>query len=142
MGKIRDAVTNIVSPDIAATTETDHLIVGATANWGAYGLEACLAAVADDPKVMHDRDKEERIQRATANAGIVDPMTGLSDGWLDGMPPEAGQNVVSQLRMTAKLQLTEPWQLQEWNSWSDRHEDIQEAIRDHGKRLQKRENSQ
>jgi hypothetical protein len=120
---------------ITAATETDHLVVGATANWGAYGIEACLAGIADDPKVMHDRSMEERIQEATARAGIVDPMTGLSEGWLDGMPPKASANVVDQLNMTVELQITDPWQLQQWYQWSDRDEDLRNAISDHGQRL-------
>ena len=145
MGRIREEIEEIL-PGMAdckcpcqsgktAATETDHLVVAATANWGAYGIEACLAAIADDPKVMHDRAMEERIQDATARAGIVDPMTGLAEGWLDGMPPRASANVVDQLNMTVELQLTEPWQLRQWNQWSDRDDDLRAAIADHGDRL-------
>jgi hypothetical protein len=145
MGRIREAVEDILpgmasckcpcESGITAATGTDHLVVAATGNWGAYGIEACLAGLVDDPNVMHDRTIETRVQEATARVGIVDPTTGLAEGWLDGMPPKASLNVVDQLKMTVDLQLGEPWQLRQWNRWSDRDDELKEAIETHGRRL-------
>lgn len=150
MGRIKTEIEEILpnmteckcscESGITAATETDHLVVGATANWGAYGIEACLAGIANDPKVMHERAMEERIQDATAQAGIVDPMTGLAEGWLDGMPPKASANVVDQLNMTVELQITDPWQMEQWRQWSDRDEELRSAISDYGQRLAMEEN--
>jgi hypothetical protein len=62
----------------AVTTETDALVVASISNWGAYGVEACIAALLDAPEIFHDRATEERMLEATAASGFIDSTTGLS----------------------------------------------------------------
>jgi len=90
MGLIEDAIKRVVptgancgcpcQSGIAAASETDAVIVSSVANWGSYGLEACLAIATDTPKVLHDGTSERSILEASIRAGIVDPSSGLSEG--------------------------------------------------------------
>lgn len=72
----------------AVTTKTDALVVASISNWGAYGVEACLAALLDAPEIFHDRATEERMLEATAASGFIDSTTGLSAPIVDNVPKE------------------------------------------------------
>lgn len=135
MGRIHDTVAERFSKQFAAVTETDYLIVGSTANWGAYGLEACLAVIKEKPHVMHDKEIEREIQDATSRAQIVDPLTGCTDGWLDGTPPNVSQNVVDQLRTMVELHTTDQWQMEEWNKWSGREDEVNRLLDEQSQRM-------
>src|SRR5690606_34167369 len=71
-----------------AVTETDYLVVTSASTWGVYGTIACLAGMLGRPELLHREEAEGRLLEACAQAGIVDPFTGLAEGWLDGVPPE------------------------------------------------------
>lgn len=136
MGRIHSTVADMFSKQFAAVTETDHLVVASTANWGAYGVEALLAVLAENPHVMHTREMEKEVQRATKQAGIVDPLTGFADGWLDATPPNVSQNVVDQLRTTVELHVNDQWHMEQWDEWSTREEEVSRLLDNQADRME------
>lgn len=136
MGRIHDTVAEIFSEEFAAVTKTDHLVVASTANWGAYGVEALLAVLAENPNVMHTREMEEEVQKATKHAGIVDPLTGFADGWLDATPPNVSQNVVDQLRTTVELHVNDQWHMDHWDEWSTRKKEVNRLLDNQAGRME------
>lgn len=115
MGKITAAVRDILpaarecgcpcGAGIAAVTETDVLVVGSSANWGCYGIEAVMAAAVGDLAILHSPDVEHRIQLASVFAGLVDPSTGMADGWTDGAEPATTEALLVMLRQTVASRL-------------------------------------
>lgn len=91
---------------IAAATETDILVVGAVANWASYGIEACLAAALEMPEALHSLAEERRVTEAAARAGLIDPTTGLANGWVDGTPPICSESMLELMRQMVELRLT------------------------------------
>lgn len=79
MARIARAVVRLVKRGdiIASTVETDHLLVAACSNWGAYGLAAAMAAQTNTPAALHTGDLEARLIEACCQAGAVD---GFSTG--------------------------------------------------------------
>jgi D-glutamate cyclase len=57
---------------ITSATVTDVLIVANVSNWGGYGLCAMLAAVLDNPELLHDLDTERRMLEDCVRAGAFD----------------------------------------------------------------------
>lgn len=108
MGNIRDAVRESIpfgascacpcKGGIAPETEVDALVVSAVSNWGAYGVEACLAFLADAPDAMHDGTLETLALEAAADAGLMDGITGHVEPSADGLRAEVHASLVSMLR--------------------------------------------
>ncbi|MCL5076215.1 MAG: DUF4392 domain-containing protein [Chloroflexi bacterium] len=65
----------------------DVLIMAAISNWGAYGIEACLASILGRMEVLHDSQMELRVQRECADAGANNDGPGLLDPGADAVPP-------------------------------------------------------
>ena len=107
LGKIRDAVVSAVptGKTIGATVDTDILVIGSVANWASYGVEACLAAALHSPEVIHPADCESRLVAAAAANGLIDPVTGLASGWIDGTPPICSASMLELLRQMVELRL-------------------------------------
>ncbi|MBI4581942.1 MAG: DUF4392 domain-containing protein [Planctomycetes bacterium] len=91
---------------IAAATETDILVVGAVANWASYGVEACLAAALDMPEAIHSLAEERQATAAASQVGLIDPTTGLANGWVDGTPPVCSESMLELMRQMVELRLT------------------------------------
>lgn len=82
MGNIYEQVRQIVPygdrcncPEncgIADSTEVDVAIVTTVSNWGAYGIEACLAIIKNEIDALHTREIALRITRNCIDAGGVD----------------------------------------------------------------------
>lgn len=70
---------------IAPSVVTDFLVTAAISNWGAYGIEACLAALLERPEVFHDPDVEERVLHEAARASFIDGITGYVELSADGL---------------------------------------------------------
>lgn len=66
--------------------ETDVLVAAAISNWGAYGIEACLAALLKQPELLHDKDVDLRVHWNAANAGANNNGPGLLDIGTDYVP--------------------------------------------------------
>jgi hypothetical protein len=91
---------------IATSTDTDILVVGAVANWASYAIEACLAAALHMPEAIHSLDEERRATQAACQAGLIDPTTGLANGWVDGTPPVCSESMLELFRQMVELRLT------------------------------------
>lgn len=104
MGKIKDTVKNFVpygrecqcpcKGGIAAESSTDILVVATVSNWGGYGIEACLAHLINEPKLMHDPSMEERAIELAVKAGAIDGVTGLAEPSVDGMFKDIHSSIV------------------------------------------------
>lgn len=108
-GRIHDAVGRIMpaGKKAAATVATDHLVVAAISNWGAYGVAAMLAYGLARPELMIDADQVDRALRACVSAGALDGVTArptLSD---DGVPLETQRSFVTMLRTIVTIGLSE-----------------------------------
>jgi len=151
MGLIKDAVRKLIPTakecvcpcraGIAAATATDALIVGSVANWGSYGLEACLAILSDTPKVLHDGNFERFILEASIRAGIVDPSTGLSEGHADGTHTHINVYLVEMLNKMIEYKSPDSWRKQASRSWKTDLDSVREKIKRYGEYLQTKENS-
>ncbi len=107
MGRILPAILEVVPTGnlIGTPLATGVLVVGAIANWGAYAVEACLAAALHSPESMHSLADERRVTEAAARAGFIDPVTGVANGWVDGTPPVCSESILELLRQMVELRL-------------------------------------
>lgn len=118
MGNIRDAIRETIpfgatcacscKGGITPETEVDVLVVAAVSNWGAYGVEACLAFLSDSPNAMHDSALENLALQAAAEAGLMDGITGHVEPSVDGLRADVHAAIVSMLRslvINARLQV-------------------------------------
>ena len=119
---------------VASHTMTDLLVVAASATWGTYGVEALLAALSGKHQALHDAVMERRMTDAAASAGIVDPLTGLADGWLDGVPPQVCCSIVEVLNYIFDVR-ARPWALELYRSWGGRKAEGSDYIKRHAPRL-------
>jgi hypothetical protein len=71
---------------LACATETDVLIVAGTSNWGAYGIEACLAAILGKPELIHEAETERRMLEECVRTGAVDASYAQQVPSVDGTP--------------------------------------------------------
>ncbi len=90
---------------IATVTDADVLVVAGVANWGSYGIEACLAAALGMPEAIHSLVEERRATDAAARAGLIDAATGAANGWVDGTPPVCSESILELVRQMAELRL-------------------------------------
>lgn len=107
MGQILEKILDVVPTGkvIGTPLKTDILVVGAVANWGAYAIEACLAAALHMPEAIHSLDDERRMVNACASNGLIDPATGVANGWIDGTPPICSESILELLRQMVVLRL-------------------------------------
>ena len=76
-----------------------HVLVCATlSNWGAAGLEACLAALAGNADILHSARMEMDVIRACMDAGALDGLTGLADFSIDTLPAIISSHVIDVLQ--------------------------------------------
>jgi len=107
MGQILDTILEVIptGKTIGTSLVTDILVVSAIANWGAYGIEACLAAALHMPEAIHTVADERRVTEAAARNGLIDPVTGMANGWVDGTPPICSESILELLRQMVELRL-------------------------------------
>lgn len=112
MGKIKDVVKNFVpygkecqcpcKGGIAAESSTDILVVATVSNWGGYGIEACLAYLLNEPKLLHNSEMEERAIEFAVKSGAIDGVTGLSEPSVDGMGKDVHSSIIKILHEIIK----------------------------------------
>jgi hypothetical protein len=83
---------------IACDVTADVGIICNISNWGAYGVEACLAALTGEMEVMHDQATERHLIRECVRAGAIDPVSGLLRPYVDGETEDINAYVVEMLR--------------------------------------------
>jgi len=108
MGSIKSAIERL-APDLAVckcpckgsritVTETEILLPATISNWGGYGIEASLALVLQEPRVLHDETTEELMLRASAQGGAIDSGSGLAIPAVDGASEDINKIIVRLLR--------------------------------------------
>ena len=107
MGMILKDVHEIVPTGkiMGTKVSADILVVAAIANWGAYAIEACLAAALHLPEALHPLAVEQRVADASSRAGLIDPTSGIAHGWVDGTPPICSESILELLRAMVELRL-------------------------------------
>jgi hypothetical protein len=76
----------------------DVLVCATVSNWGAAGLEACLAALGGNVDILHSAEMEMNVIRACTDAGALDGLTGLVGSFVDSLPAKICANVVEMLQ--------------------------------------------
>lgn len=135
MGSIAPVIAGLLpgGDTVCSTTGTDYLVVASSSSWGAYGVETCLAALLGRPEVLHDEEAEGRILQACALAGVVDPYTGLAEGWLDGTPAPVSQAIVRILHHLLRTRL-DGWALARFRAWGEKRDVHERLLRLHRER--------
>jgi hypothetical protein len=98
-GTIWEAVARHVDRGemLAAASTADVVVPATNANWGCYGIEACLAFLLRRVDLMHTPVQEERIVRACIASGGYESLHHSTDFAVDGLEGEAGMAVVQLL---------------------------------------------
>ncbi len=98
-GLIPDAVAKYKPNGARLCTRvaTDVLIPANTSNWGAYAVEAALAALTGKPEIMHSAEIERRMIEACVDTHAADGSTGRHILQVDGMPMDVSCAVVTML---------------------------------------------
>jgi hypothetical protein len=96
MGNIYDTVRKVVPYGdsckcparcgIADSTLVDVAVVATVSNWGAYGIEAGLAAITGKPETLHREEEALRIIRECMDAGGLDGPAKVPRPFLDAIP--------------------------------------------------------
>ncbi len=89
---------------IAPVTPVDHLVVSCISNWGALGMAACIAAVAEEPGLF-DHIDIIRITDALVNAGAIDGLTAYVDPKNDGTSVEVNHGLTAMLSMSLHMHI-------------------------------------
>jgi hypothetical protein len=80
---------------MASAVATDIVIPASISNWGCYGVEACLAILKGDHRLLHDAEVERAMLRACSMAGAVDGVTSRQILAVDGTGAEAQVAIVT-----------------------------------------------
>ena len=98
MGRVRARVVRDVpnGAKLASVVRTDHLIVGGTSNWGAWGVAAHLGLVTGRA-LLHTPKEEARLTHAMVRAGAVDGLTGAARPSVDNLPLGLHQTLLETL---------------------------------------------
>jgi hypothetical protein len=83
---------------LACVVETDVLIVAGTSNWGAYGLEAAMAAILKRPELIHDTDTERRMLEECVRNGGIDGASVQATLSVDGTPAYVQMGMLDLMR--------------------------------------------
>jgi len=95
---------------IATRVGADVLVVAGISNWGAYGIEACLAAFRDDPDLIHSPDAERWMLLECVRTGAADGGTGRHEPGVDGTSGAIQPYVVELLRAVVAQGIAPPRQ--------------------------------
>lgn len=96
MGNIYDTVRKVVpygdrckcpaQCGIADSTLVDVAVVATVSNWGAYGIETCLAALTGKSEALHSGEEALRIIRECIDGGGLDGPAKVPRPYLDAIP--------------------------------------------------------
>jgi hypothetical protein len=82
---------------LATVTTTTMLVAAAVANWGAYGMVACLAALRQKPDLLHSAATELHMLEACVRAGAADGITGRLETTVDALPAAVHASIIELL---------------------------------------------
>ncbi len=83
---------------IGADTAADVLVAANVSNWGATGVVAALAALLENPTIMHEPEMEVRSIELCSAAGAVDGMIMGPQPAVDGIPAREWGGLVRALK--------------------------------------------
>jgi hypothetical protein len=83
---------------LATVTHTTTLVTATVANWGAYGIVACLAALRCQPALLHRAAEELRMIEACVHAGAADGLSGETVATVDGLAAPVHASIVELLQ--------------------------------------------
>ena len=83
---------------VVSSTSTQLLLPAAISNWGAYGIAASLAILANDEALLLDPDEETRLLQVAAVRGCVDGVQRRGGFGVDGISGHISVAVVRQLQ--------------------------------------------
>jgi hypothetical protein len=89
---------------VADETPSDLAVTAVVSNWGAYGVAACLAALADDVELIQSADLERALFECAVREGAVDGMSGRTIPVCDGVPLAQHVAIVELLREIFRAQ--------------------------------------
>jgi hypothetical protein len=105
MGNIKEVVEKFVpyaqmcqcpcKGGIAAESKVDILVTAAISNWGAYGIEACIAHITGKPEALHTQQQESSMLQYAIKAGAIDGVTGRNEPSVDGVPGPIHPTIIS-----------------------------------------------
>ena len=90
MANIRAAIAEKLpfGDTLAPSVEVSHLIPATVSNFGCYGIAACLAAILEDPAILHTPEQEAALIAACVREGAVDGATGFVEPFVDSLSQE------------------------------------------------------
>jgi hypothetical protein len=91
---------------MASAVPTDIVIPASISNWGSYGIEAGLAILKHDPRLLHDADTEQAMLRACVMAGAVDGVSSRQIRAVDGTGAETQVAILTLLAELVSKALT------------------------------------
>jgi D-glutamate cyclase len=83
---------------LATVTTVRILVTAAVANWGAYGIVTCLAALRQQPDLLHSAATELAMLEACVRAGAADGITGRREATVDALPAAVHASIVELLQ--------------------------------------------
>lgn len=87
---------------VVSSTSTQLLLPAAVSNWGAYGIAAALAILANDEALLLDPDEETRLLQVAAVRGCVDGVQRRGGFGVDGISGQISVAVVRELQRIAQ----------------------------------------
>ncbi len=93
---------------MATVVPTDVLVVAAVSNWGAYGIEACLAMLLERTDLQHTPQEAERVILRCLEAGGLEAMFCTQRFFVDGIAGEVSVSLVQLLREMVRIHLEAP----------------------------------
>lgn len=118
MGRIKDVIQKHIpfgarcacpcGAGMAPEFSPDVLVCATTSNWGAWAIEACLAAIKGNLDAIHSPAMEIDVIRACVSAGAVDGATGLARPIVDGMDADVCASMVHVLKTIVANGLNPP----------------------------------
>ncbi len=82
---------------MASAVATDIVVAASISNWGGYGIEAGIAILKGDARLLHDASTERAMLRSCVMAGAVDGLTSRQILAVDGTGEETQVAVVTLL---------------------------------------------
>lgn len=82
---------------VADQTHSDLAVPAVVSNWGAYGIATCLAALEENPSLLHSPTLERQLLDTAVREGGVDGMSGRVIAAADGVGAEVNASVVALL---------------------------------------------
>jgi hypothetical protein len=89
---------------VADQTAAELAVTATVSNWGAYGIAACLAALREQPALLHTAALEHALLNRAVQVGGVDGMCGRPIPAADGMSAATNAAVVELLAEVYRAQ--------------------------------------